>query len=174
MRLLNLVLLMPLSFCAAQSALPASQPDQNRANLVIEVVDPQGARIAKANILDIPDNSRAKVLAITDSDGRAIFRDLPAGTYTFAVSARGFSTSAQTIELSTPQTTIKITLEIAANEIRQDEYVTRGVPIPIDETIFNPEITPLPIEPLPKIAPLTEKKKRHWKGKPVPPRRGLG
>lgn len=158
---LNLVLLTPLSFCAAQSALPGSQPDQNRGNLVIEVVDPQGAKIAKANILDVPDNSRAKVLAMTDSDGRATFLGLPAAIYTFAVSAKGFSTSSQTVELLPPQTFIKITLQIAANEIRQDEYVTKAEPIPIDETVFNPEITPLPIEPLPKLEPLPEKKKRH-------------
>lgn len=156
MWLLIPVLLTPLSFCAAQSALPASQPDQSVPSLIIEVVDIQGAVIATGKILVAADDGSTKIAAITNSEGRATLRDLPPGTYTVAVSAQGFRANEQTVQLSAGATTTKITLAVGIVE-RTDRIWSPGA-MPIDETVFKPEITPLPIRPLPKGK--KEKKKK--------------
>jgi hypothetical protein len=56
-----------------------------------DILDPSGARIARALVTVVNDNTGARGSTISDNQGSFVFPSLAPGAYTVAVEARGFS-----------------------------------------------------------------------------------
>jgi hypothetical protein len=56
-----------------------------------DILDPSGARIARALVTVVNDNTGARGSATSDDQGSFLFPSLAPGAYTVAVEARGFS-----------------------------------------------------------------------------------
>jgi hypothetical protein len=129
------------------------RPQQNPqlAGIWIVVFDPNGATIHNAQISLVDEKSQNKTRAVSDSDGRASFPGLAAGTYTLTVSARGFQENRQTVQLGAQAVSLKITLRIAA--LQGDVVVVTPPAISTE----NVRVDPIPLYP---IHPVKENKKR--------------
>jgi Carboxypeptidase regulatory-like domain len=137
----GLAALAPMAFAVQ------GRPQQNPqlAGIWIVVFDPNGATIHNAQITLIDEKSQNKTTAVSDSDGRASFPGLAAGTYALTVSARGFQENRQVMQLGGQAISVKITMHLTALQ----GAVVDGTPtvIPTEDVRVDP-ITPYPIHPV--------------------------
>jgi hypothetical protein len=95
-------------------ALASFAGGQNSPALQGRIFDERGAVVVGATIV-LEDDKGGKITAVTDGDGQYVLSSLSPGTYTLTISAKGFSESSQTVEL-TNSSTIDVTLKITVTE----------------------------------------------------------
>ncbi|HEY6970450.1 MAG TPA: carboxypeptidase-like regulatory domain-containing protein [Candidatus Angelobacter sp.] len=128
---------MSVGFAAAQSspreASPMGEVQQQTAGIAVLVLDPQGAVITNARIVLNDEAGNTVARGVTDQGGQITLAGLQGGPYFVEVSAPGFRTRKESVDLK-GQTTIRI-------EIKLDVAANLGVivenapsPVVIDET----------------------------------------
>lgn len=156
--LLNLCALVAIwAAPTAPSGAPQTESGQKLASLTVDVVDPQGAMVAKAHVTIAASQGEQRTIEEIADNGRTTFSKLSPGIYKVSARAQGFMTTEKAVRVESQPLRILIALPIWQCS-PCPEVVAPPIFIPIETSIATPEIVPYPIQPLPENK--KEKKKK--------------
>jgi len=122
------------------------QTQQKRAEILVEVVDPQGAVVANARVVLGDEGSTLRMAKTTNQNGQIEFRELLPGSYVLEVTAPGFEEHRETIRAGQVAVTARVALRVAAS---QGIMIEASPPVIQLETMPVQDLQPVSFIPIP-------------------------